>query len=100
MLGISPDTWNDAVKTMGHQIAATCIGVILQRTEHSTDARTVTFADNTPRRYVFEVPAIGSPSGYIRRLTEAYANGHSAVDQAMSQIITARTRAQLDKGRS
>ena len=70
MLGVSPDAWRDAVATLGEKQAATAIAFILQRCEHSSDAVRQTGADGREIVTVHGSPAIRSPGGYLRALTQ------------------------------
>ncbi|MBV1703654.1 MAG: replication initiation protein RepC [Hyphomicrobiales bacterium] len=71
MLGISPDAWRCAVTAMGERDAAVALAFILQRCEHSSEARRhVSPADGKVTISVNGSPAIRSPGGYLRALTE------------------------------
>jgi replication initiation protein RepC len=70
MLGISPDAWRDAVATLGDKNAAVAIAFILQRGEHSSEATRTIAADGRASVTVRGAPAIRSPGGYLRALTE------------------------------
>jgi replication initiation protein RepC len=70
MLGISPDAWRDAVQTLGAKNAAVALAFILQRSEHSSEAERSTAPDGRTTVTVNGSPAIRSPGGYLRALTE------------------------------
>lgn len=70
MLGISPDAWRDAVANLGEKNAAVAIAFILQRSEHSSEATRTLAADGRPSVTVHGAPAIRSPGGYLRALTQ------------------------------
>jgi replication initiation protein RepC len=70
MLGISPDAWRDAVATLGEKNAAVAIAFILQRCEHSSEATRAVAADGRAGITVHGAPAIRSPGGYLRALTQ------------------------------
>ena len=70
MLGISPDAWRDAVQTLGAKNAAVAVAFILQRSEHSSEAQHLTGPDGRTTVTVNGSPAIRSPGGYLRALTE------------------------------
>lgn len=71
MLGVSPDAWNDAVATLGERNAAVAIAFILQRCEHSSEAKTaIPRPDGRAILTIHGAPVIRSPGGYLRALTE------------------------------
>ena len=70
MLGISPDAWRDAVATLGERQAAVAVAFILQRCEHSSQARRQSDPDGRDNVTVNGSPAIRSPGGYLRALTQ------------------------------
>ena len=70
MLGISPDAWHDAIATMGAKNAAVAVAFILQRCEHSSEAERWIAPDGRTTITVNGSPAIRSPGGYLRALTE------------------------------
>jgi len=70
MLGISPDAWRDAVATLGENNAAAAIAFILQRCEHSSEAQRHPGPDGKATVTVHGSPAIRSPGGYLRALTQ------------------------------
>lgn len=70
MLGVSPDAWREAVETMGEAGAATAIAFILQRCEHSSQAERSVGSDGRAVVTVEGSPAIRSPGGYLRALTQ------------------------------
>jgi replication initiation protein RepC len=70
MLGVSPDAWREAVETLGERSAATAIAFILQRCEHSSQAVRHSGPDGRLVVTVNGSPAIRSPGGYLRALTQ------------------------------
>jgi replication initiation protein RepC len=70
MLGISADAWRDALATIGEKNAAVALAFILQRCEHSSDALRQTGPDGREIVIVHGSPAIRSPGGYLRALTQ------------------------------
>lgn len=78
MLGISPDALDMARDAMGVDLASACIAVILQRSALSSDAVSVSKGDAIETR-VFGIPAITSPGGYLRTLTEEFKAGRLSV---------------------
>ena len=69
MLGISPDAWREAVETLGEREAAVAVAFILQRCEHSSEARRHVGPDGRLGVTVNGSPAIRSPGGYLRALS-------------------------------
>jgi replication initiation protein RepC len=70
MLGISPDAWRDAVAALGERDAAVALAFILQRCEHSSEAQRHSGPDGKTTVTVNGSPAIRSPGGYLRALTQ------------------------------
>jgi replication initiation protein RepC len=97
MLGISPDAWREAVAVLGQGDAAIVMASILQRSEHSSQATRV--AGEAPGSWVIAVngsPAIKSPGGYLRALTEKARAG----DFALGPILMALRRQRLNTKRA
>lgn len=71
MLGVSLDAWRVAVETLGETNAAVAIAFILQRSEHSSEAERVSVSAGAPPAITVNgSPAIRSPGGYLRALTQ------------------------------
>jgi replication initiation protein RepC len=70
MLGISPDAWREAVAALGERDAAVALAFILQRCEHSSEAQRHPGPDGKATVTVNGSPAIRSPGGYLRALTQ------------------------------
>ena len=70
MSGISRDAWSAATTAVGEKSLATALAAILQRFEHSSEARMVlSSTDGANSCEVNGSPAIKSPSAYLRDLT-------------------------------
>ena len=93
MLGISPDAWRDAVETLGEVAASVAIAFILQRSEHSSEARSVTGADGRSVVVVNGSPAIRSPGGYLRALTQKGREGALPLWPALLAHLAQRGKA-------
>lgn len=99
MIGISPDAWRDAVETMGECDAAIAIACIYQRSEWSSEARTV--PGKEPGSTVIVVngsPAIHSAGGYLRALTEQARAGELALGSVLMALIGQRLKEKRRKG--
>lgn len=97
MLGISPDAWREAIAVLGEPDAAIVVATILQRSEHSSEAARV--PGDAPGSWVIAVngsPAIKSPGGYLRALTEKARAG----DFALGPILMALRGQRLKANRS
>jgi replication initiation protein RepC len=75
MLGVSPDAWRDAREALGETAAHVAIAAILQRSVHSSEAKTVppTELESDTAQAVVLVngsPAIRSAGGYLRALSD------------------------------
>jgi replication initiation protein RepC len=93
MIGISPDAWRDAVDTMGEGNAAIAVACILQRSEHSSEAKAV--PGKEPGSTVIAVngsPAIYSAGGYLRALTEKARAGELALGPILMALIGQRLK--------
>jgi replication initiation protein RepC len=90
MLGVSPDAWRDAVDVMGEGQAAVAIATILQRSVHSSEAKP---EPATGRMRVNGSPAITSPGGYLRALTERARAGALALGPVLMALIGQRQKA-------
>ena len=94
MLGISRDAWAEAVAAMGEQAAAIAVAAILQRGEHSSEAQTLRPDPNgAPQTLVNGSPAIKSPGGYLRALTEKAKTGDLALGPILMALIGQRLKA-------
>ena len=94
MLGISPDAWKDAVSVMGEVDAAIVVATILQRSEHSSEARTlVSEGSGAIGTVVNGSPAIKSPGGYLRALTEKARAGEFALGPILMALMGQRLKA-------
>ncbi len=88
MLGISPDAWSMARRTLGAQRAAIALGFILQRCEHSSD--TARSPDGT--WLVNGSPAIRSAGGYLRSLTQQAEAGGLRLGPLLMALIGQRLK--------
>ena len=94
MLGISPDAWKDAISVMGEVDAAIVVATILQRSEHSSEARTlVSESSGAIGTVVNGSPAIKSPGGYLRVLTEKARAGEFALGPILMALMGQRLKA-------
>ena len=94
MLGISPDAWRDAISVMGEVDAAIVVATILQRSEHSSEAKTlVSEGSGTIGTVVNGSPAIKSPGGYLRALTEKARAGEFALGPILMALMGQRLKA-------
>ncbi|MBV1703132.1 MAG: replication initiation protein RepC [Hyphomicrobiales bacterium] len=99
MLGISPDAWRDAVEVMGEAHAAMVVASILQRGEHSSEAEITPGA--TPGSTIITVngsPAIKSPGGYLRALTQKAREDKFALGPMLMALMGQRLKAQRGRG--
>ncbi len=92
MLGISPDAWKAAVEAMGETGAAIAVAVILQRSEYSSEALTTTGPDGRKLTAVNFSPAITSPGGYLRTLTEKAVAGEFSAGPVLMALIGQRMK--------
>jgi replication initiation protein RepC len=93
MLGISPDAWSDAVSVLGEAGAAGAVAVILQRSEFSSEAEIRDGGDGRKLTAVNSAPAIRSPGGYLRALTEKARSGSFALGPVLMATIGQRLKA-------
>ncbi|MDE8347513.1 MAG: plasmid replication protein RepC, partial [Acidocella sp.] len=99
MLGISPDAWRDAIGVMGEAHAAMVVASILQRGEHSSEARTE--PGPTPGSTLITVngsPAIKSPGGYLRALTNKAREDQFALGPMLMALLGQRLKAKRGRG--
>jgi replication initiation protein RepC len=97
MLGISLDAWKSAVDALGEQKAAVAVAFILQRCEHSSEAqKQVSQADGKVTISINGSPAIRSPGGYLRALTEKGRVGEFPLWPAILAHLSQRLK--LQKG--
>ncbi|WP_342364017.1 plasmid replication protein RepC [Terrarubrum flagellatum] len=87
-LGISPDAWKDAVGVLGERDAAIAIAAILQRSEYSSERDEGGSGPPT----VNGSPAIRSPGGYLRALTEQARAGAFSIGPLLMALIGQRLR--------
>jgi replication initiation protein RepC len=92
MLGISPDAWIAAVDVMGETGAAIAVAVILQRSEYSSEALATIGPDGKKLTAVNFSPAISSPGGYLRALTEKAAVGEFSPGPVLMALIGQRLK--------
>lgn len=90
-LGISPDAWNEAVDALGERNAAIAVAAILQRSEHSSEIDPGPGAGG--RLTVQGSPAIRSPGGYLRALTEQARAGTFSLGPILMSLIGQRLKA-------
>ena len=93
MLGISPDAWRSAIEVLGENAAAVVVASILQRSEHSSEARTM--PGDAPGSTVVTVngsPAIKSAGGYLRALTEKARAGQFSLGPLLMALIGQRLK--------
>jgi replication initiation protein RepC len=94
MLGISPSAWEEAIQILGVVEAHVVLATILQRSEHSSEARlTPAEADGAPVSTVNGSPAIRSAGGYLRALTEKARAGEFALGPVLMALIGQRLKA-------
>ena len=94
MLGISRDAWSEAIAVIGEQAAAIVVAMILQRSEHSSEAQTLRPDPGKPPQTVVNgSPAIKSPGGYLRALAEKARAGEFALGPILMALIGQRTKA-------
>jgi replication initiation protein RepC len=99
MLGISPHAWQAAVDVLGEQAACLAVAAILQRCEHSSEARQV--PGRKPGSLVTVVngsPAIRSPGGYLRALTQKARLGDFALGPVLMAQISQRQKTKRGAG--
>jgi replication initiation protein RepC len=93
MLGISPSAWEEAVGVLGIVDAHVVLATILQRSEHSSEARMVPGAGTAPPVVTVNgSPAIKSAGGYLRALTEKAAAGEFALGPVLMALIGQRLK--------
>ncbi|MGL4636483.1 MAG: plasmid replication protein RepC [Beijerinckiaceae bacterium] len=92
MLGISPDAWATACSAMGDQAASIVIAVILQRSEYSSEAKAGEGPDGRAAVTVNGSPAVLSPGGYLRALTEKATFGEFSPGPVLMALIGQRMK--------
>lgn len=93
MLGISPSAWQEAIEFFGPIDAYIVLATILQRSEHSSEARAVPGAiEGTSVLTVNGSPAIKSAGGYLRALTEKARAGEFALGPVLMALIGQRLK--------
>jgi replication initiation protein RepC len=107
MLGISPDAWREAIAAMGETDAAIAVAAILQRSGHSSEAARVrgeTLGKGLgggPDNWAIAVngsPAIKSPGGYLRALTEKASAGVFALGPVLMTLRGQRLKVKRGAG--
>ena len=100
MLGISPDAWRGAIEVLGEADAAVVVASILQRSEHSSEARSIQGAmPGSPLVAVNGSPAIKSAGGYLRALTEKARGGEFSPGPLLMALIGQRLKGSRSGGR-
>jgi replication initiation protein RepC len=93
MLGISPSAWEEAIRVLGMVDAHIVLATILQRSEHSSEARMAPGdGAGPPVTSVNGSPAIKSAGGYLRALTEKAAAGEFALGPVLMALIGQRLK--------
>ncbi|RFB76597.1 plasmid replication protein RepC [Methylovirgula sp. 4M-Z18] len=96
-IGISADAWRAAVEAMGEAKAAVAVAFILQRSEYSSEVRKHVSAETGKLTMsVNGSPAIRSPGGYLRALTEKGRAGEFPLWPAILAHLSQRMK--LQKG--
>jgi replication initiation protein RepC len=105
MIGISPDAWADAQDALGTAGACTAVALILQRSIHSSEAGPAMAKDADPagsaptaRLSVNGSPAIRSPGGYLRALSEKAKDGSFSLGPVLMATIGQRLKARQGRG--
>jgi replication initiation protein RepC len=98
MLGISPSAWDEAVRVLGEANAAVTVAAVLQRSEFSSEAQSRTGPDGKVTITVNGSPAIRSPGGYLRALTEKAGEGGFALGPLLMALIGQRLKVRRGKG--
>jgi replication initiation protein RepC len=99
MIGISPDAWREAQDVLGADPAHVAVAAILQRSIHSTEA--AGRADVQTGSMAFVVngsPAIQSPGGYLRALTDKARKGDFGLGPMLMALIGQRLKARRGAG--
>ncbi len=92
MIGISPDAWQAARKTLGQVEAHVAVAAILQRSIHSSEAVIVREEGGGELVTVNGSPAIQSPGGYLRSLVEQAELGKFSVGPLLMALIGQRLK--------
>ena len=90
MLGISLEAWRAAAAVLGEHEASVAMAAILQRCEYSSKARTGPGSTTTS---VNGSPAIRSPGGYLRALTQKARLGEFALAPMLMALLGQRLKA-------
>jgi replication initiation protein RepC len=97
MLGVSPDAWREAREALGETAAHVAIAAILQRSVHSSEARTVPTDEQgagSPSSVVVNgSPAIRSAGGYLRALSDKARAGAFSLGPVLMALIGQRLKA-------
>jgi len=96
MLGVSPSAWNEAKLALGDAGAAIALAAILQRSEHSSEARRHPVGEGGSAILVNGSPAIRSAGGYLRVLSQKAAGGGFTLGPLLMAIMGQRMKAKRD----
>jgi replication initiation protein RepC len=99
MLGISPSAWEEAVAALGEANAAVTVAAVLQRSEFSSEAQSRISEDGKATVLVNGSPAIRSPGGYLRALTEKAGDGGFALGPLLMALIGQRLKVRRGSAR-
>jgi replication initiation protein RepC len=93
MLGISPDAWMEARSVLGETSAHIVVATILQRSVHSSEATSERLeGSEKPIISVNGSPAIQSPGGYLRALTDQARAGTFMLGPVLMALIGQRLK--------
>jgi replication initiation protein RepC len=92
MIGVSPDAWREAREALGEVEAHVVVAAILQRSIHSSEARTSPDAGPGGEMLVNGSPAIRSAGGYLRALSEQARAGTFALGPVLMALIGQRLK--------
>jgi replication initiation protein RepC len=98
MLGVSPSAWEEAVAALGEASAAVTLAAVLQRSEFSSEASHTTGNDGRLTTTINGSPAIRSPGGYLRSLTEKAGEGGFALGPLLMALIGQRLKVKRGGG--
>jgi replication initiation protein RepC len=97
MIGISPDAWLEACRVLTPPGAAIAVAMILQRSDYSSEARTVPHAvpglsAGSQQKHVNGSPVILSAGGYLRALTDKAEAGEFTPGPMLMALIGQRVK--------